>query len=73
MLLGDARDAGGEARLTRARSATDVPFERTVTVVAGRDLPRARASAAASSTSAGGRWNASSGMRSTAAPEKSGR
>ena len=54
-----------------ARSCTDVPLCDTVTV-APFAIPRAFASAAASSTSACGRWNWSSSTRSTAGPEKSG-
>src|SRR5262249_17487610 len=57
---------------TRARSVTDVPLLPTVTSSPAA-TPRRRASARASSTSAPGRWNSSSGTRSTAAPEKSGR
>ncbi len=56
----------------RARSATLVPFELTVTVSPGA-IPRERASARASSTSPPSRWYSSSGVRSTAGPEKSGR
>ena len=55
----------------RARSSTEVPLDETVTDSPLR-RPRARASARESSTSAAGRWNCSSGVRSTAVPEKSG-
>src|SRR5207237_622740 len=63
-----AWSAGTSARpsrrrlLTFARSATEVPFDRTVTV-SPFAIPRARASARESSTCAPGRWNCSSGMR----------
>src|SRR5207247_1154400 len=56
----------------RARSSTDVPFDLTTTSAPER-MPRARASPADSSISGPGRWNWSSGTRSTAGPEKSGR
>src|SRR5439155_805177 len=56
----------------RARSRRDVPFERTSTSSPAA-IPSRRASFAESCTSAAGRWKASSGTRSTAAPEKSGR
>ena len=57
----------------RARSSTDVPFDETVTVWPLR-IPRAFASAGRElhlARPAAG--TASSGVRSTAAPEKSGR
>ena len=56
----------------RARSSIAVPFDDTVTVWPLRIL-RAFASSRESCTSPVGRWNSSSGVRSTAAPEKSGR
>src|SRR5439155_690158 len=56
------------SRAMRARSSTEVPFDETVTVWPFRIL-RARASAGEICTSAAGRWNCSSGVRSTAAPE----
>ncbi len=57
--------------LTRARSvvATSPALSVTVSPLA---IPRVFASAGASSTSAAGRWNWSSSIRSTAGPEKSG-
>src|SRR2546423_1902714 len=55
-----------------ARSSIEVPFERTSTG-SPRFTPRRLASLAESSISGAGRWNWSSGTRSTAAPEKSGR
>ena len=67
MLLGDARDALDEPRSTRARSSTEVPFERTTTV-SPVAIPRRSASAADSSSSRSGRWNWSSGTRSTCGP-----
>ena len=60
------------SRLRRARSVTDVPFERSVISSPPR-MPLARASLSESSASAAARWNCSSGARSTAGPEKSGR
>src|SRR5262249_11082443 len=63
---------GRSSRVRRARSVTDVPFDRTVTS-SPLWIPRACASGSASCTSASGRWNCSSGTRSTAAPEKRGR
>ena len=51
---------------------TDVPFDRTVTSSPGR-MSCELASCSESSTSAWGRWKLSSGVRSTAGPEKSGR
>src|SRR5205823_14885663 len=56
----------------RARRRRAVPFERTNTSSPVRTLRRL-ASSAESSTSGLGRWNWSSGTRSTAGPEKSGR
>ena len=56
----------------RARSSTEVPFDETVTV-SPVAIPRALASSRDELDLAAGRWNCSSGVRSTAAPEKSGR
>ena len=55
----------------RARSVMDVPFEETFTM-SPWEIFLARASARASSTSPSRRWKSSSGVRSTAGPEKSG-
>src|SRR4029079_1869581 len=55
-------------RFTRARSSSEVPFERTSTV-SPLATARLEASAVESSISAGGRWKPSSSTRSTKGPE----
>ena len=73
VLLGDPDGAGRERAIDATRAArTDVPFERTLTV-SPLAIWRRSASSAASSITGSGRWNWSSGTRSTAEPEKSGR
>jgi hypothetical protein len=68
----DSATPATSLRLRRARSATVVPFERTFTGEPG-SMPSFFASSGESSISVPGRWNCSSGTRSTAGPEKSGR
>src|SRR6185503_10451860 len=58
-------------RSMRARSSTEVPFERIVTR-SPLEMPRRPASPLESATSSSGRWNWSSATRSTWCPEKSG-
>src|SRR4029079_16752588 len=60
------------SRAIRARSSSDVPLWETVTV-SPVAIFLSLASSGDSSTSASGRWKSSSGTRSTAGPEKSGR
>src|SRR5206468_3162033 len=55
-----------------ARSASDVPFERTETV-SPLAIWRRSASSGESSSTTSGRWNWSSGTRSTAGPENRAR
>src|SRR5581483_4666221 len=57
---------GRTSRESRARSSSALPFDESVTRSPSA-IPRARASARARATSAEGRWNCSSGTRSTAA------
>src|SRR5205823_680983 len=63
---------GVSSAFTRARSSREVPFELTTTASPSA-IRRFSASTGASSISAGGRWNWSSGTRSTAGPENSER
>src|SRR5207248_10847140 len=63
---------GASRASTRARRRREVPFERTTTS-SPRAIPSRPASSGESSSSRAGRWKRSSGTRSTAAPEKSGR
>src|SRR5262249_10220227 len=62
---------GARSRAKRARRRREVPFEWTVTSSPSA-IVRLRASAGLSSTSRLRFWKASSGVRSTAVPEKSG-
>ena len=70
--LGDPHDAGAQsARLTRARSSSDVPLCETGRV-AGRDPAALRVLGRELDLGPRAAGTASSGTRSTAGPEKSG-
>ena len=68
VLVGDARDACDERAVDACAQLDRGAVRPDDDRVAGGDRPRVAASAAESSTSAGGRWNASSPTRSTNGP-----